>query len=213
VSVVVVIAGSHHLAALRDRIGGADVLAFPDTEVLDALAAINRRRPDRVVLERQFAASARGTALVNRIKADPALASLPVDVVAHDEPATDEQVAPAAATPGRLRTAREDSRRRMREGVDIIVDGHAVRLVSLSASGAQVTSTQVLKPNQRVRVSLVDESGTQRFAATIVWAAYELQRPGRPGPLYRAELLFSHGDAAAIDAFARRHEAPPEGEP
>jgi hypothetical protein len=95
----------------------------------------------------------------------------------------------------------------MREGVDIIVDGHAVRLIDLSTEGAQVTSTLVLKPNQRVRVSLVDESGTQRLAGLIVWAAYELPRPGRPVPSTARNCSFSHGDAAAIDAFAQAPRA------
>jgi hypothetical protein len=213
VPLVVVIAGSQRLTAVCDRLHGAEVLAFVDRDVLDALATISTKRPSRVVLERQFASSSRGAALVNRIKADPALASVVVEVLNADVGDRPPEPLPTAAPPAAgtrapldRRGTRRALRRRMREGVDIIVDGHATRLIDLSTEGAQVTTTLVLKPNQRVRVSLVDESGAQRLGALIVWATYELPRPGRPGPLYRAGLSFSHGDAAAIDAFAQRHE-------
>jgi hypothetical protein len=213
VPLVVVIAGPQHLAAVCDRLAGVEVLPFADKDVLDALATISTKRPSRVVLERQFASSSRGAALVNRIKADPALASVVVEVVSAAVGDRAPGAAPSAGTthpgtrpPVDWRGTRRAARRRMRDGVDIIVDGHAARLIDLSTEGAQVTSTLVLKPNQRVRVSLVDESGSQRLAGLIVWASYELPRAGRPGPIYRAGLSFSHGDAAAIDAFAQRHE-------
>ena len=212
-SLVVVIAARQHLTAVCDRLGDVEVLPFPDTAVLNALEAISTKRPARVVLERQFAGTSRGTALVNRIKADPALARVAVEVLAHDREPADAKPVEAPAPPPSPRPAvldqrgtRRAERRRMREGVDVIVDGHAARLVDLSALGAQVISTLVLKPNQRVRVSLVDESGSQRLAAVIVWATFELPRAGQPTPHYRAGLSFSHPDAAALDAFALRHE-------
>lgn len=211
-SLVVAIAARQYLTALCDRLGDVEVLPFPDTEVLDALEAVSTRRPARVVLERLFAATSRGTALVNRIRADPALARVVVEVLAHDselEHAKRPDAGPSEATTRGVvdqRGTRGAERRRMRDGVDIIVDGHAARLVDLSVLGAQVTSTLVLKPNQRVRVSLVDESGSQRLTAAIVWAAYELPSAGQPAPHYRAGLAFSHPDAAAVESFAQRHQ-------
>ena len=41
-----------------------------------------------------------------------------------------------------------------------MVDGNPATLVDLSTGGAQVLSATVLKPNQRVRVTLADERGT-----------------------------------------------------
>src|SRR3954471_20697485 len=57
-------------------------MAFADTDALRALEAITRHRPSLVVLESAFAATSRGTALVNRIKADPSLSACEVRVVA-----------------------------------------------------------------------------------------------------------------------------------
>jgi hypothetical protein len=73
-------------AAFRQRAGAmdGDVLVFSDGEALRALEAITTRRPRLVALERLFAATPRGAALINRIKADPALTSTEIRVLAHD---------------------------------------------------------------------------------------------------------------------------------
>jgi PilZ domain-containing protein len=68
----------------RAAIAEGDVLVFSDTEPLRALATITTRRPQLVVLERIFAATPRGAALVNRIKSDPELARTEIRVLAHD---------------------------------------------------------------------------------------------------------------------------------
>jgi hypothetical protein len=67
-------------AALPD----ADVLGFADTDVLRALEAITARKPRLVALERLFAATPRGAALINRIKADPSLTQTEIKVLSHD---------------------------------------------------------------------------------------------------------------------------------
>ena len=80
------IAATPVLSAFRQRaaLPDADVLAFADTDVLRALEAITARKPRMVALERLFAATPRGTALINRIKSDPSLAQTELRVLAHD---------------------------------------------------------------------------------------------------------------------------------
>jgi hypothetical protein len=82
----VLIAAADVQPAFRQRAGGldGDVLLFTDAEALRALEAITTRRPRLVALERLFAATPRGAALINRIKADPALTSTEIRVLAHD---------------------------------------------------------------------------------------------------------------------------------
>jgi hypothetical protein len=72
--------------AFRQRAGAidGDVLVFSDAEALRALEAITTRRPRLVALERLFAATPRGAALITRIKADPALTTTEIRVLAHD---------------------------------------------------------------------------------------------------------------------------------
>ena len=212
-SLVVLIAGSDLVDGLRARFADVELLAFADVDVLRALEAISLRRPSRVVLEQAFASTSRGTALVNRLRADPALRDLAVDVVSAASPAGTRPAAATAASPAvvapagplDVRGTRQAPRTTMRDGLDIVVDGAAVRLVNLSVIGAQVVSAGVLKPNQKVRVSLVDESGSIRTSAIIVWASYELPRAGQPRAQYRAGLAFLDANAAAVGAFQERH--------
>src|SRR4029079_18397297 len=71
----VLIAAADLLPALKERgfEEGGELLAFPDSDALGALDVISRRQPDVVALEQTFAATPRGAALINRIKADPTL--------------------------------------------------------------------------------------------------------------------------------------------
>ncbi len=261
------IAATPVLSAFTERaaLPDADVLAFADTDVLRALEAITARKPRLVALERLFAATPRGTALINRIKSDPSLAQTELRVLAHDSdysrvlprspsagspparaadpdpseaversqplssaptvgvvendvekdverdaiPAPPEPRSAAVATeapwhgPLDQKGTRRAPRYQMAHRVDILIDGNPATLLDLSTCGAQVISPTILRPNQRVRMALTDESGVTRFNATIAWAAFEI--PPKIGPQYRAGIDFVDADAAAIDAFCVRH--------
>jgi hypothetical protein len=72
------------LPALEQRAAvGGDALRFSDAQPLEALEAITQHRPSLVVLERFFAATPRGAALINRIKADPGCANAEIRVLSH----------------------------------------------------------------------------------------------------------------------------------
>ena len=79
------IGGGEHLPALKERINEpGELLAFTDAEALRALEIVLKRRPDVVALERLFAATPRGAALINRIKADPTLVDTEIRIISHD---------------------------------------------------------------------------------------------------------------------------------
>ncbi len=193
----------------------AEALPFSDTDALKALEVITRQRPDVVVLERQFASTSRGTALINRIKADPALITCEIRIVAHDggaprtparpasEPAT--AVAPAAvveAPPPAAGLDQRGTRRAQRfkvaERVEVIIDGNPATLVDVSVVGAMVVSPTSLKPNQRVRVSLPSSSRPIRVGAGVAWSAFEIPRTG---PRYRAGIEFFDADPPTLEQF------------
>ena len=208
----VLIAASDLLPALKKRSFEAEgeLLAFTDAEALRALEVISRRRPKLVALERAFAATPRGAALINRIKADPTLSGSEIRVVSSD--AQDSTVAapsaplsnagPAAAALDK-RGTRRAPRFRIASHVDIAVDGNTAKLVDLSIVGAQVVSATVLKPNQKVRLTFTDQQATIRVVAVVAWASFEI--PPKVGPRYRAGIEFVEPDAAALDAFRTRH--------
>ena len=201
---------------------GGEITPLPDTDIPAAIERTLAIAPALVSIERLFAATSRGAALLSRLKADPALAHTEFRIVSHDSDYwrvsprrsvpgdTLPQVAPLpppVTTPGPLdqHGTRRAARVSIQEGVEVLVDGSPARLVDLSAVGGQVLSPAVLRPNQRVRVSMVDGRVTLRFQATIVWARFELGRPDL-GPRYRAGLEFSGAESDAVAEYARRHQ-------
>jgi hypothetical protein len=208
-----------------------ELLTFADSEAVSAVAAISDRRPQVVALERRFAESPRGAALINRIKADKTLSHAEIRIVSHDSDeirvlprtpapgrppggaggggtattATAQPAATATAAPLDQRGTRRAPRFKIAAKVDVHVDGKTATLIDLSAIGAQVVSATILKPNQRVRMALTDEAGDVRFSAAVAWASFEI--PPNTGPRYRAGIEFVDADAPAVDAFCARHKA------
>ena len=198
---------------LKAREDFSDAQAFSDSDALRALEVITRKRPDVVALERGFAATTRGAALINRIKADPKLSSCEIRIVAHDsaysrapaappEPAADGAAvavaAPATAEPLDMRGTRRAPRFRIVDGVEVTVDGNVATLVDLSTVGAHVISPTILKPNQRVRMALVDGKKPIRFSAGVAWASFEL---AKTGPRFRAGIEFFDAEPDAVQKF------------
>lgn len=210
----VVIGAAHLLKALKERAGGGDdILTFSDSDPLGALEAITVRHPQVIELERLFAATSRGAALINRIKADPALSPSEIRIVSPDgkysrvsprrpEP---ETLAPAAAPPVALdyHGTRRVPRSRMADGTSAQIDGAPALVIDLSVFGAQIISKRALNPAQRIRFALVDDTATLRIAATVVWAWFEIPRAT---PRYRAGLEFRDANAKALEAFCKRHQ-------
>jgi hypothetical protein len=229
-----VIAAENLMPALRDRIKvEGEVLTFPDTEPIQALQTIMEQQPGLVILERLFAATPRGAALVNRIKSDPQLAHTEVRVMSHTgdytrqvvKPTATKTPAPAAASAGAASHAsaapvateeppraldwhgtRRAPRFKVRSGVEVQLDGNPASVVDLSTVGAQVVSPTVLRPNQKVRITLPNDEFLLRFRGAVAWAKFELPKASQ-APQYRAGVEFTDGDAAAIDSVISRNRA------
>lgn len=222
----VLIAAADQLPALRARLASEarELATFSEGEALRALELITTRRPRLVLLERKFAATPRGAALVNRIKADPSLADTQIRIVPQDEPSAAPAAAPpqpaaaakvmdgpaeaAVAQPSSApeldyRGTRRAPRVRVSGSLEMMVDGSRGNVVDLSTHGAQLVTGSVLKPNQRVRVALSDERGTIRCAATVVWASFEI--PKGSSPRYRVGVEFIDPDVGAIEEYQQRH--------
>jgi hypothetical protein len=212
VSFTVLIAASDHLAALQQHADLTDAEAFADTDALKALDTITRRRPQVIALAQQFAASARGAAFINRLKADPALAACEIRILdaagggaaggavkpgaASATAAAVAVAAPPAATIDQTGTRRAE-RHVVTRNVEVLIDGNPATLINISIVGAQVLSLSSLRPNQRVRMSLVDATRPMRFNGVSAWANFEMPKEG---PRYRAGVNFHD---AAPDMVAR----------
>jgi hypothetical protein len=227
------------MPSLRDRLSDEDeLLTFADTEPIQALQAILEHKPTLVVLERLFAATPRGAALINRIKTDPQLVRAELRVMSHTgdytrvvRPSTVESPAAAATIAGGRDSGthaidapaateiaiqevarqldwhgtRRAPRYRIRQGVEVQLDGNAATVMDLSVIGAQVLSATILRPNQRVRISVPTDEFVMRFRGAVAWAKFELPKPTEP-PRYRAGIEFLDADSAAMDDYCTRHK-------
>jgi hypothetical protein len=99
---------------------------------------------------------------------------------------------------------RRAPRYRMKDGVEVLVDGNTAVLVDVSVVGAQVLCPSVLRPNQRVRLTFNDPRGAIRCNGSVSWASLELPK-GLP-PRYRAGIDMIGADADAVSVFGERHK-------
>ena len=206
---IVLVAPLDLLPAVKERAGAVDgeVLTFTDADALKALQTIIQRRPHVVTLERMFAVTPRGAALINRIKADSTLRQSEIRVIAHNSDYV--RVVPRAAPPAApaldQRGTRRAARFKMTPNTQAIVDDKPGTLIDLSSVGAQVVAKAALKPNQRITMTLNDEVGQVHFNASVAWTAFET--PSSGSPRFRAGINFEDADPAAVDAFCARHKA------
>ena len=208
-SCTVVIATADLLPAAQERVSsiGGEVLAFNEAQAIQALEAVFRRKPGVVALERRFAITPRGAALMNRIKSDPKLLNTEVRVVAHDSDYT--RVSPRQKSEAQKALDQRGTRRaprfRMKDRTAIAIDTHAGSIIDLSTIGAQVVCTATLKPLQELKIVLTGAARNVKFNAKVAWASFEI--PPNRGPRYRAGIEFADADASAVDAFIQGHKA------
>jgi hypothetical protein len=178
-----------------------ELLVFEEEQVCEAVEHMVRERPRVVALPEKFAMSPRGTALTHRIAVDAQLAGTQVLVIDTQGSAVpiSADARPTWLPPDGAGTRRVP-RIRMRQGIDVQIDGSTASLVDLSTMGAQVVSASVLKPRQRVRVVLAVEPYLIRAAGTVAWALFEIPKAGLP-PQYRAGLEFSSADPEPLLQF------------
>ena len=197
-----VLIGSEPLVAAWNARAGksSQVIPLVHTDVSHALETIGSKRPEVVVIEQAVATTGPGSTLMARLHTERFLRGIDVRLLAPDrandlmssEPGdVHPQVwLTVLAEPLPARPMRRAERIKTGENEGALVDGTPVRLLDLSASGAQVYSTIVLRPQQRVKLVLSPERGSIKTTGIVAWSTFEMA----PTPRYRAGIAF----AAAI---------------
>ena len=217
-SSIVLIGPADALPGLQQRLDpNAEVQSFTESEALEALDFIIRTKPGLIALQDDFSATSRGAALINRIKDDPNLSSCEVRVLARDAAQNRVAVKKGQAAGGPavavdepkpaldVRGTRRAPRIRIKDGIEVAVDGNPAALIDLSTVGVQVVSASVLKPNQRVRVTIGEGKAAIRCSGAIAWAAFEMPK-GMP-TRYRAGIDFgTTADVDALGSFAKKNK-------
>jgi hypothetical protein len=216
---IVLIGPADALPGLQERLDPrAEVQTFTESEALEALDHIIKSKPALVAMQDEFADSSRGQALINRIKDDATLSDVEVRVMALN--AAQNRVAVKRGSHGGASTAvavdepkpaldqkgtRRAPRIRIKDGVEVAVDGNPAALIDLSQVGAQVVSATVLKPNQRVRITMGDGKSAVKCAGSIAWAAFEMPK-GMP-TRYRAGIDWGvTPEGPNVESFAKKNK-------
>ncbi len=165
-----------------------ELLVFDEDAVCEAVEHMMRQPPRVVALPEKLALSPRGTALAHRIAVDAQLAGTQILMI--------DGAGAAVPIPADARSTW------------LPLDTAA--LVDLSTMGAQVVSTTVLKPRQRVRVVLSVDPYLIRAAGTVAWALFEIPTAGQ-APHYRAGLEFSTADPEPLLQFCLEQAAESPG--
>ena len=84
------------------------------------------------------------------------------------------------------------------DGATALIDGAAVSMVDLSATGAQVLSPTLLQLGGLIQIVLSVKEEAIRCEAAIVWSAFDLLRPTQT-PGYRAGMDFKGAGRGAIE--------------
>jgi hypothetical protein len=194
------------LAAWNARASSVEsVIPVPHTDLSKALEMIGSKQPQVVVIEQAVAASGSGSALMARLHNERyergiEIRLLPAERAADLMSSEPGDVHPQVwlsvlAEPLPARPQRSAARIRAREDEQAFIDGVAVALLDLSASGAQVRSNTVLRPQQRVRVLMPPERGSVKTAAVVAWSTFEIG----PTPQYRAGIAFTRVLPSLVD--------------
>jgi PilZ domain len=197
-----VLIGSEPLVAAWNARAGksSQVIPLVHTDVSHALETIGSKRPEVVVIEQAVATTGPGSTLMARLHTERFLRGIDVRLLAPDRANDLMSSEPGdvhpqiwltvLAEPLPARPMRRAERIKTGENEGALVDGTPVRLLDLSASGAQVYSTMVLRPQQRVKLVLSPERGSIKTTGVVAWSTFEMA----PTPRYRAGIAF----AAAI---------------
>jgi hypothetical protein len=147
--------------------------------------------------------------LTTKGKAAPQAAA--AAITTGNTPSTNTNSNGASAEPVQYSPARQARRLKMREGIEVTLDGSGSSLVDMSSIGAQVLSSLALRPNRVVKMTLRGGESALAGKVRVMWARFE-QPQGTAAAQYRVGVKFTDLEPKAVDGFMERHgiEAVPE---
>jgi len=189
-----------------------DVRIFRDYEALQAFQAIVADDTRVIALDPLFAATSRGATLIARVRADNRLAAADLRLLLLDDLAkvTDvrapvasfETTVLALSRPLDSCGTRRTARFLIAPDAPAVINGVRSRLVDLSTTGVQLISPDRLRPDQAIRLTLVNDELESRMRAVVAWCTFQAIGPS---PVYRAGAAFVESDQRVIEGYCRRY--------
>lgn len=208
-----VIARRELTEGLQDRLGlDPTVRVFSAADANRALAMAVQKGVPVVALDRHFAASPTGNAFMAELRTTRP--EVDIRILSDEGGDVPLVLRCSIVDSGRVTVARHSEplkgqvRRAPRypvpPGSEALINGAPTSLVNVSATGAQLVSSDVLRPSQQVRVSLADGGDSIRLQAAVAWSAFE--RSQQTGQVcYRVGLEFADSKPELLRAYCREH--------
>jgi hypothetical protein len=223
----IVVADGARLAAIRNTMQlPGRALHFNASSVSAALESIRMNRPRLVAVDAVFAHTPAGIAFIDCVDtlANPqgdirlivhlegrwvtaprdggaAAVKAPLPAAAPVVPAIVAPPAPVIAAPVPVGTRRAP-RFLVRDAVNAVVESGSASLVDISVLGAQVVSRPVLRPSQKIKITLPDTGDLLHVTAHVAWSMFE--KP-MTDAYYRAGIEFTGAAQQALEDYRRRH--------
>ncbi len=208
--IAIVIADAVRLREIRqDSPFSCRVLHFTDSNLVSALESIRAHKPRLVAVESHFAHTSEGRAFVDLLHR-LAVPGCEIHLISFVKgqwttSAPDATPIPVAASPVVCVNTRRVPRFPVLDPLAMVVDGKPINLVDMSVMGAQVVSQPILRPNQKLKITLPDEGDEVLcLTAFVAWAAFEKPH-NAPAAQFRAGMEFTDAAAQALEAYCRRH--------
>ena len=212
----VVVADPQRMTAIRDGMPTPGrVLRYSTSNLASVFESIRANQPGLVIFDAVFLQTPAGHAFVERVNM-LAIPKLVLQAAVFDRGrwtmASLDAEPPAAPVVPSVRvtavTAGLETRRVPRFLVQniaqAIADGSTIEVVDLSVLGAQVISQPIMRPSQKIRVGLPDETTTLQLTASVAWSVFE--KPAKaPVPHFRVGVEFNDALREAIEDYCNRH--------
>ncbi|HKB12899.1 MAG TPA: PilZ domain-containing protein [Vicinamibacterales bacterium] len=228
--VTIVIADSANMPAIRETASlPGRIMPFGSNSLGSAIESVRAYRPKVVAIDALVAQTPGGIAFLDRVEQLAIPGSKVLLLVEHDghwstaprgnsgsmaQPkagkhgGAHKQAAAAnvvrPATPVEIVSTRRVPRFAVKDALDVTVESGCAHLVDISVLGAQVVSLPVLRPGQKIKVSLPDTDDTLNVVAQVAWSLFERTQL-QVEPHYRVGLEFTEAAQQALEAYRHRH--------
>jgi hypothetical protein len=204
-----VIARRELMEGLRQRLSfDSAVHVFSASDANHALTTILKQGEPVVALDRFFATSPAGVAFILELRSARSDAEIRILTDQGTEiplvlggPATENGRSTIAAHSELLKgDVRRAPRYAVPSACEALVNGASTALVDVSVAGAQLISSEVLRPAQQVRVVLAGESDGIKLQGAIAWSMFERSRETGT-TYYRIGVEFADPEPQVLEGY------------
>jgi len=225
----IVIADPNRMAAIRETASlPGRMMPFPAASLGSAMESVRAYRPKVVAIDAELAQTPSGVSFLDRVEQLNIAKSILL-LVEHDgrwvsttRGGANGRVTPGAAPPAQngapkiaaapaaptprpeVVSTRRAPRFLVKSSLDVVVESGCAHLVDLSVLGAQLVSLPVLRPGQKLKVSLPDTDDMLNIVAQVAWSLFEKPQV-QAEPHYRVGLEFTDAAQVALEQYRRRH--------